>query len=115
MTLSYPPRRSSDLSLDAAHRWWLEGGSTIDDRWEELSVEPGRISALPPARKEPGRIEVCIRGSTRGVRGDLSGPGSLLAMLVEVRLDRPTAGRELPQHRPIDPGDIGAADRKSVV
>ena len=44
-----------------------------------------------------------------GVGRDLRRPGAVLAVLVEVGFDLPPAGRELPDHRPGDPVDVGDA------
>lgn len=48
-------------------------------------------------------------GAAGGVGSDLRRPSAVLAVLIKVCFDLTAAGRELPQHRPVDAIDVGDA------
>ncbi len=99
-------RSASAAAGRRAARWTPSRSRTA----ARVSASRPRVSArAPPSRQQAPGIELVVLGSAGGVGGELGGPGRVLAVLVEVRLDLPAAGRELPEHRSGDAGDVGDA------
>ena len=81
----------------------------VEDGVEGVGVEAEGLGPVPPRRHQParGRRRRPWGGGWRRWRAGRPWPS--LAVLLEVGLDLLAAGRELPQHRPGDAGDVGDA------
>ena len=97
------------LGPTAARRRRFDDDGPVEHRGERLGVEAERGGPRPPARHQAIGVDAGVLGLAGGVGGVLGGPGAVLAVLVQVGLDLPAPGRELPQHRPRNAGDVGDA------
>ena len=97
------------LGLRASDPWRPRRGRAIQEPGQRRAVEAKRLGAAAPGRKEPGRVCTAVLGAAGGVGRNLRRPCAVLPVLVEVGLDLPATGRELPQHGLGDPGDVGDA------